>query len=178
MTTKAAYDRWYVAHRDEYLAVRRARYAADPTPSRDSQRRYAQANPDKITAKYRRFRAARPDYSGWHYHSTEQRRIGHLVRKALFSALSNNLSRRDWYRNSKLGPLIGCSKPDLVAHIEAQFESGMTWDNHSKDGWEIDHVRPCREFDLTDPQQLAACFHYSNLRPLWRADNLARPRSN
>jgi hypothetical protein len=175
---REAYDRWYATHREAWLAIRRQRYADNPTPHREHQKRYALANPDKIRERYERFREANPGYSGWHYRSTEQRRIGHLLRKALFGALSHITSGRDWYPNSKLGPLIGCSKPDLIAHIEALFLTGMSWENHGKAGWEIDHIRQCNAFDLTDPDQLAACFHYTNLRPLWRLDNLRRPRKD
>jgi len=43
----------------------------------------------------------------------------------------------------------------------------MTWDS----GIEIDHIRPCCSFDLTDPMQQQQCFHYSNLKPLWANEN-------
>jgi hypothetical protein len=173
---REAYDRWYATHREAWLATRRARYAADPTPHRERVKAWQQANPERVSAIYQHFQENNPGYARWHYHSTEQRKIGHILRKALHSALINNLSRRDWYRNSKLGPLLGCSKPALIAHIEAQFEPGMSWENHGRSGWEIDHIRQCNSFDLTDRKELAACFHYTNLRPLWRADNLSRPR--
>lgn len=48
----------------------------------------------------------------------------------------------------------------------------MTWDNLGE--WQIDHRKPCVSFDLTDPEQQRACFHYSNLQPLWEADNKAK----
>ena len=42
----------------------------------------------------------------------------------------------------------------------------MDWTNI-----EIDHIRPCYAFDLTDPKQQKKCFHYSNLQPLFKDDN-------
>jgi hypothetical protein len=36
--------------------------------------------------------------------------------------------------------------------------------------------RQCASFDLTQHDQVLLCFHYSNLRPLWRPDNNRRPR--
>ena len=33
---------------------------------------------------------------------------------------------------------------------------------------------PCASFDLTDPEQQRQCFHYTNLQPLWAADNIRK----
>jgi hypothetical protein len=45
----------------------------------------------------------------------------------------------------------------------------MSFDNYGE--WEIDHIRPCSSFDLSDPKQQEECFHYTNLQPLWKHDN-------
>ena len=42
----------------------------------------------------------------------------------------------------------------------------MSWDNHSFKGWHIDHIKPIASFDLSDPEQLKACCHYTNMQPL------------
>lgn len=73
--------------------------------------------------------------------------------------------------------IAGCSREQLRAHFEAKFQPGMSWENYGAHGWHIDHVRPCATFDLTDPEQQRACFHYSNLQPLWARDNLAKGAS-
>lgn len=69
---------------------------------------------------------------------------------------------------------LGCSLADAVKHIEAQFKPGMAWTNHSMTGWHIDHIRPLASYDLTQEEQRKAAFHYSNLQPLWAADNLRK----
>ena len=68
--------------------------------------------------------------------------------------------------------LTGCTSQQLRGHLESQFHDGMTWDNRHK--WHIDHIRPCAAFDLTDESEQRACFHYSNLQPLWARDNLSK----
>jgi len=68
--------------------------------------------------------------------------------------------------------LIGCSRSELRAHLESRFAPGMSWENRHL--WHIDHIRPCASFDLTDPDQQAQCFHYSNLQPLWALDNIRK----
>jgi hypothetical protein len=65
--------------------------------------------------------------------------------------------------------LVGCTVLELMAHLESLFLPGMTWENRSQ--WEVDHIKPCASFDFKDPEQQKSCFHYTNLRPLWTADN-------
>lgn len=70
--------------------------------------------------------------------------------------------------------LLGCSIEDFKVYIEKQFEPGMTWDNWSLKGWHLDHIKPIKDFDLSDAAQLAEVCHYTNMRPLWAKANLAR----
>ena len=57
----------------------------------------------------------------------------------------------------------------------------MTWENRGSEhinkykSWNLDHIVPVNTFDFTDIKQQKICFHYTNLRPLWEKDNLARP---
>lgn len=61
---------------------------------------------------------------------------------------------------------------ELRQHIELMFEDGMNWGNYGKkDGWQIDHIRPCASFDLDNKNEQYKCFHYTNLQPLWASDN-------
>lgn len=110
------------------------------------------------------------------YYESESFRIGFLLRCNLHRAITRHKSGRDWRPDAKLRAILDCSKPDLIAHIEAQFLPGMSWANYGRKGWEIDHIKPCASFDLTQHDQVLLCFHYTNLRPLWRLDNLRRPR--
>lgn len=68
--------------------------------------------------------------------------------------------------------LLGCSVDFLMDYLKAMFKPGMSWNNHGE--WHIDHIRPCASFDLTDPEQQRACFHYINLQPLWGIDNQSK----
>jgi hypothetical protein len=70
--------------------------------------------------------------------------------------------------------LTGCTIQELKAHLESLFQPGMTWENHSRDGWHIDHKIPCAAFDLADPEEQKRCFHYTNLQPLWAMDNIMK----
>ncbi len=65
---------------------------------------------------------------------------------------------------------LGCSIQQFKEYIEAQFSSGMSWDNHGK-VWQLDHVVPLASFDLTDREQLLKACHFSNFQPLLKSDH-------
>lgn len=58
-------------------------------------------------------------------------------------------------------------------HIENLWYPGWSWDNYGKI-WEIDHVKPCAKFDLTDPAQQRVCFHFYNTQPLLISENRSK----
>jgi hypothetical protein len=68
--------------------------------------------------------------------------------------------------------LTGCTLEQLKKHIESKFKDRMSWDNYGV--WHIDHIIPCAQFDLSDPEQQKICFHYTNLQPMWGEDNMRK----
>jgi hypothetical protein len=70
--------------------------------------------------------------------------------------------------------LLGCTIEEFKTHIESQFKDGMGWHNYKKDVWHLDHIKPCKLFDLTKESEQRACFHFSNIQPLWSVDNLIK----
>ena len=67
--------------------------------------------------------------------------------------------------------LLGCTIEVLRAHLESLFTAGMSWRAVMAGRIQVDHIKPCASFDLTKLDQQRACFHYTNLQPLWKADN-------
>lgn len=98
-------------------------------------------------------------------------------RKDINFRLAFNLRRRvnkilKGQKNGSAVDDLGCSVVELRGFLEAQFQPGMTWDNYG--AWEIDHIRPLSSFDLTDRTQFLEACNYSNLQPLWKAQNRAK----
>lgn len=87
------------------------------------------------------------------------------------TCLWKHLHQQPSYHRKDIPSRYGCTIDALRAHIESQWLPGMSWDNHTWDGWHIDHIKPCSSFRLTDPEQVRLCYHYTNLRPLWAMDN-------
>lgn len=94
-------------------------------------------------------------------------------------AYSRRLKKIMGRKQGKTCYLLGCTPDQLRAHLESLWQPGMSWSNYGGTGygegfWQIDHIRPCASFDLTDPEQQKQCFHYTNLQPLWALDNHAK----
>lgn len=91
------------------------------------------------------------------------RRVGSAVRKALKKrGLSKTLSK---------GEILGWTIDELVVHLEALFEPGMSWEN--TDDWHIDHIIPLSavKYKSQDDPLFKMVWSLSNLAPLWAADN-------
>ncbi len=68
---------------------------------------------------------------------------------------------------------IGCTIQELKLYLESQFTEDMSWENYGEH-WHVDHVIPCKLFDLNVPEERLKCFHYSNLQPLRASENMSK----
>lgn len=82
------------------------------------------------------------------------------------------LKKSDSRKSDSSIKLLGCSIDEFKLHLEKKFTIGMSWNTYGM--WHLDHIRPCASFNLSDPVQLAECFHFTNFQPLWAADNLQK----
>lgn len=91
----------------------------------------------------------------------------------------DNCRRRINYalkRNSKVNhtlELLGCSVKQVKEHLQNKFDEEMTWNNYGK-YWEIDHIKPCSLFDLSNSEQQLKCFNWKNLQPLEKIQNIKK----
>lgn len=84
------------------------------------------------------------------------------------------MSLRGKKKGRRWEDLTGYSVHDLMAHLESQFQEGMTWENIGE--WHVDHIQPRASFLYTSPEddEFLACWAMSNLQPLWAVDNLRK----
>lgn len=76
-------------------------------------------------------------------------------------------------KGDRMMALIGCTLDEFRDHLERQFEPWMNWSNYGNERgkWVVDHIVAVAKYDLTDPEQQRACFHFKNLRPLCHVEN-------
>lgn len=61
--------------------------------------------------------------------------------------------------------LIGTTSSEFREYIAAKFLDGMTWETHGY--WHLDHIEPVSSFDHNEPEQVKACWIFTNFQPLW-----------
>jgi len=93
-----------------------------------------------------------------------------LLQRRLRNRLYYALKRTYWKKNTHFSEYIGCTKKELINHIESQFVEGMNWNN--RELWHIDHIIPLSS--AKTKEELYKLCHYTNLQPLWASDNIKK----
>lgn len=107
------------------------------------------------------------------YHARKLVDPGYRIRFQLSNRIRDALNGRR--KPESAMKLLGCSILDFRIYLESKWEPGMSWDNYGRyPGWQIDHIMPCAIFDLTHVEHRKRCFHFSNMQPLWAADNMSK----
>lgn len=161
---KRARDKaYYEANKKKILA-----YNKSPK-GRAVQKKSREANREKLRERHREWRENNRE----HLRAYKKRRREQNPHIALINrvtcrtwgALRSALSRK----SNRTLELVGCTAHELAEWIGSQFSEGMCWERLGE--IHIDHVIPLAAFDLSDPEQQRAAFHYTNLRPMWGIDN-------
>ena len=89
--------------------------------------------------------------------------------------LHENLRKRLWImlkrRDRKTSKeLLGCSLTFYNIWLQYTFDNKMTFDNYGS-YWDIDHVVPISQFDISNEYQLSKAIHRSNTRALEKSEN-------
>ena len=92
-----------------------------------------------------------------------------ILRNRLKNALKNG------FKKGKTLEMLGCSIEEFKYYIEKQFTPKMNWENYG-DYWELDHIKPCDAFDLSNLEEQRRCFTFTNIQPLEKINN--RIKSN
>lgn len=102
-----------------------------------------------------------------------QWKLKQVLRCRYLDALKRHTSGGSVNKHHSAIKLIGCSIDFYKQYLEQQFKPDMTWENHGV-LWEIDHIKPCAAFDLTNIEQQHECFIYTNTQPLYYSENRSK----
>lgn len=132
-------------------------------------------NPEKFHAickTYRSkegYREKNSAYKRQAYHSSPQDKASRKYR----TMLRDFIFKTDGEPKKRALKIIGCSREYMRDWLEFNFKIGMTWDSYGS-VWNLDHIKPCSSFDLTEDDQVEQCFAWSNTAPVYCKDNLKK----
>lgn len=118
---------------------------------------YARKNRDKISQRVKERRQSDPLFR---------------MKEATKCRVRCFIINKGFSKKNTTKTLLGIDYNGLKLFIERQFTKGMTWNNYGKKGWEIDHKIPLAS--AKTEQELLILFHYKNLQPLWRHENIQK----
>ncbi len=148
---------------EEINRQQRIRYSKNPKAQLESSQRWVSKNREKN-------RKHKAEYNRKKRRNNIQFKLAERLRGRLRSAIKYGIKVGSGVRD------LGCNLDEFKQYIESKFQFGMAWDNHGSYGWHLDHIKPLKDFDLTDRKQLLKACHYTNIQPLWWQDNLSKNR--
>lgn len=74
-------------------------------------------------------------------------------------------------KRTKASILMGAEMPFIKKYLESLFTKGMSWDKMGSE-IHIDHIIPLSS--AKTEEDMIRLFHYRNLQPLWKHDNLVK----
>lgn len=102
--------------------------------------------------------------------------INHKIASCVRSRIRVKLRVNNIKKSKLTNEYLGCSIDFFRSYLAKKFKTGMTWNNYGygEDCWNIDHIKPCSWFDLSDEKQQLECFHYTNCQPMWQIENMSK----
>lgn len=161
----------YKAKRKVYKSINKEKFAAKNKIYRDENRDKILERQKKHDQKHRntvKYKEYRRNYMNNKWKTDINFRVASCLRQRVRDTISR-LSKSESALN-----LVGCSIAELKAHIEAQFKPDMKWENYGRAGWTLDHILPCKMFNLSLITEQQKCFHFTNLQPLWNSENSSK----
>lgn len=120
---------------------------------------YVEANRQKVTDRQNRWAKAKL--------RTDEM---FAIKKRLRSLMVNAFNSVGSAKSAETEAILGCTFEEFKAHIERQFLAGMSWSNRGE--WHLDHIVPLAT--AQSPEDVIRLNHFTNYRPLWAADNIAK----
>ena len=173
---KGKSDDWRINNKERYNA-RTRKYCADNNEKHTQWRRdYYKKNSARIIAQNARWSTLNYEVYRKAVNIKKKQR---LLNDPNYKLLCNLRGRiygvlKGKSKSASTMELLGCTIEELWIHLESKFEPWMTRENYGKGGWDVDHIKACANFDLTDPAQQRICFHYTNLQPMEHIANIKK----
>ncbi len=132
---------------------RHAKNIEDREKNSEYNKKYYEKNKAIFQANYKKYLQTNPQF-----------KVIHNTRVRINCALKEN------FKHSSTEDLLGISINEYRKYLEDKFDDKMSWENYGS-YWDIDHIIPCVNFDLSKIEEQKKCFHFTNTQPLSKIEN-------
>lgn len=180
---------YYQKHKEHLCSLSRKNYSLNKEDRRSTQKEWRDsnkeklqkdkkewrdANLEKVAIKNKQWKSLNKDKTNAYFRTYRKERSSSdplfKLSKLIRARFGTAFMRFKKKKTQSTMQWLGCSLEELKKYLESQFEPGMTWDNHGM--WHIDHIVPLGSAKTAE--ELYKLSHYTNLQPLWAADNLRK----
>lgn len=149
---------WYFNNREHCLEIKKKWYIKNFNKVKHLREQYKLQDINKWKEYAKKYNRER-------YRNNLNYKIKTILNKRIRDYIKN--------KNTKTLEFIGCSIEFFIIWIEYQFDEKMNWDNMGS-FWHFDHVIPCAYFTLDDKTEQLICYHWSNIRPCEKIENIIK----
>lgn len=135
---------------------------------------YEEKNRDRLSAERKAKRPLRLDKVRAYLKKRRETDVHFRLQARLRTRVRMALKRYNKSKSASSEDLLGCSILFFKEYFCSLFTDGMTWDKFMAGDIHVDHIKPCKLFNLAIDKEQKECFHYTNLQPLWKIDNLRK----
>jgi hypothetical protein len=168
---KEYHKEYYNNHKEEFQEYQRQRYYDNPEPYLIRSKEQKIRLGDKYKEYQKEYRKNNKEYLNKkaleNYHKNTNRRIKNIISGSIRKRLNGKTKK------SHTTEYLGCSIEFFREYISKKFKDGMEWENYGQI-WNLDHIIPCRAFDLNNEEEIFKCFHYTNYQPLFCKENFSK----
>ena len=151
---------YHEKNKEEKNKKSREYYSTHKEEAKESSKNYRKNNKEKITKQ-------RKEYVKNKLQTDDAYRFEHNLR----ARISMALKAQGGEKSHKSIELVGCIPKQAVSYLEASSKEGYKFKDVSPKGLNVDHIIPCKWFDLTDEMEQRICFNYRNLQLLPWGEN-------
>lgn len=140
---------------------------------KEYQKQYRLNNLERLKDHNKNWLKKNPDYKKNYERMRRKADLIYRLSQYTRNKINRSFKRKMIRKDCKTKDILGCSFSEFKKHLESKFKEGMTWENRS--AWHIDHIIPLSSAKNKD--EFIRLNHYTNLQPLWAADNMRKHTS-
>lgn len=107
------------------------------------------------------------------YRKKQKENPNYQIKYSLRSNLKSRLKTNNETKDDRTLTYVGCSVEFFKGWLEYNFDKKMNWKNRGS-YWHIDHIMPCASYNLSKQKEIHECYHWTNLRPLYKKENIQK----